>query len=99
MSRGECPNLVLNVRMPELQGGCFSDEHHLFFPKFDYRDIMSAEFRNLPENKEQICRWDHDERHANEPIPDKPSKSTCLGLLLQLTQKVAYTYLARNKKT
>lgn len=80
--RGECPNPRPDCHYAELKGGCFSDEHHLFFPRVDYHDIMGSEFRNLPENKEDICRWDHDEIHATELPPQKPDREHMLGAIV-----------------
>lgn len=80
--RGECPNPRPDCPYAELKGGCFSDEHHLFFPRVDYRGIIASEFRNLPENKEDICRWDHDEIHATTEPPERPSREYMLGALV-----------------
>lgn len=97
MSRGECPNPRPECPYAELQGGCFSDEHHLFYPRVDYRDIIGSEFRELPENKEQICRWDHDERHATEPIPDRPSREEMLGAIVTAMAN-GEIYLSKTKR-
>ena len=81
MSRGECPEPRPDCPYAGLRGGCFSDEHHLFFPEVDYRDIMGSEFRELAENKEYICRWDHDEIHATEMPPKRPPREQILGAI------------------
>lgn len=73
MAHGECPSPQTDCKYALLPEGCFSDEHHLYYPKRRYCGKMAIEFRELPENKEQLCRREHDERHATEPIPIKPS--------------------------
>lgn len=73
--KGECPSPKPNC---PYGGDCFSDLHHVYYPSIDYRDIIEREFRVLPENKEQKCRWEHEQRHAQEP-PDKPPKEYMLG--------------------
>lgn len=78
--RGECPNPQPDCRYAEL-GGCFSDTHHLFYPRRDYRRPTERDFRELPENKEQLCRAEHDERHATELPPTKPSSAEMLGAI------------------
>lgn len=51
---------------------CYSDQHHLFWPANRYKTGLEKRFRQLPENKEQTCRWEHDEAHFEAP-PIKPS--------------------------
>ena len=53
--------------------GCFEDVHHKFWPKSNYKTPIAQEFRNLPENKEKICRTVHNEQHSTNVIPEKPS--------------------------
>jgi hypothetical protein len=50
------------------------DTHHLWYPSNDYDDTLSAIFRNLPENKVEICRAAHEELHATQEEPVKPSR-------------------------
>lgn len=78
--KGECPNPRPDCKYAEL-GGCFSDTHHLFFPRRNYTSKVDREFRELPINKEQLCRAEHDERHATEPLPDKPTRDKMLGII------------------
>jgi hypothetical protein len=71
--RGECP--IPREDCPLLDdGGCFSDSHHIYFPKNHYRDTLESEFRELPENKQQLCRFEHDEIHAEVEQADKPER-------------------------
>lgn len=79
--RGECPTPRPDCPYANRPGGCFSDTDHLYFPALDYSGIMEAEFRELPENKQRICRWDHEQKHKEELPPEKPSKEYMLGAL------------------
>lgn len=77
--RGECLNE--NPDCPFYYEGCYTDTHHLFYPRRDYRTRVEKEFRELPENKEQLCRAVHNERHAMEGPPQKPSREEMLGAI------------------
>lgn len=52
---------------------CYSDQHHLYFPARDYRTPLEKRFRELPDNKEQLCRFLHDLAHFEE-APEKPTR-------------------------
>lgn len=51
---------------------CFVDTHHKYFPRRWYTTEAGIEFRNLPENKEDLCRNEHNELHRVTPPPRKP---------------------------
>lgn len=53
--------------------GCFEDVHHEFYPRHDYRTQIEKAFRELPENKQRMCRQQHNDIHATGDIPEKPS--------------------------
>jgi len=53
--------------------GCFEDVHHEFYPKNRYRTHIEKQFRELPENKQRMCRQQHNDIHATREIPEKPS--------------------------
>lgn len=78
--KGECPNPRPDCKYAEL-GGCFSDTHHLFYPRRSYTSKTEKAFRELPDNKEQLCRAEHDELHATERPPLKPSSAEILAAL------------------
>ena len=69
MSRESCPTPDSNCPLKK----CFGDVHHLYYPANQYRRPIEQEFRNLPENKEFLCRREHNERYATEQPPIKPS--------------------------
>lgn len=80
MARGKCS--------PEQREHCplmqhFSDEHHLFFPKRDYQTRVERDFRELPENKAQLCRYEHNQIHATGVIPEKPSRGDMIQAIAQ----------------
>lgn len=52
--------------------GCREDTHHEYWPSTDYQTALEHTFRNLEENKVEVCRRMHDEIHAGPP-PEKPS--------------------------
>lgn len=75
MSREACPRPKderAGCPWKDRKGGCYSDNHHLYWPASDYKTPLEKKFRWLPENQEQTCRWEHDEAHHELP-PEKPS--------------------------
>lgn len=80
MSVGPCPNPQENCpwfgrKAPKplrrtQEHGCFSDEDHII-PRFLGRQATEnnriiRKYINLPENRQQICRWEHDEKTADD---------------------------------
>lgn len=63
------------------KGGCREDEHHLYWPGNEYRGTVEKTFRNLPENKIQMCRRLHDVEHSLQP-PTKPDKDKMLETII-----------------
>lgn len=70
MARGECPQPREDCFQPE---GPYSDEHHKFYPAYRYAGWLACKFRNLPDNREQLCRCEHEEIQVLEP-PERPSR-------------------------
>jgi hypothetical protein len=52
---------------------CFEDLHHEAYPKSAYRTELEKKFRNNILNKVMMCRAIHDEEHAQQLPPKKPS--------------------------
>jgi hypothetical protein len=71
--KGECPNN--NTDCPYYETGCFSDTHHQMWPSDQFITPVERLFRELPENKEQLCRLEHDEIHATQEPPAKPRRT------------------------
>ena len=63
-----------NCRLRDTSG-CFEDVHHKQWPRSTYRRMgrLAMDFRNLDENKELTCRDRHNEKHATERPPERPS--------------------------
>lgn len=53
-------------------GRCREDTDHFYYPANQYTTPVERRFRDLPENKREICRTLHEERHATELPPPKP---------------------------
>lgn len=60
---------------------CREDIHHLYWPRKRYSDKVSRAFRNLAVNKVVICREAHDDIHASQLPPKKPSRNEMLEAL------------------
>ena len=61
---------------------CLITQHHLYWPRPDYTTKLEKDFRNLPQNKEPLSRCDHDELHATQDPPEKPSTDFMVGFLI-----------------
>lgn len=59
--------------------GCFEDVHHKKWPRRDYRTPVEKEYRELEDNKELSCRDRHNEIHATQRPPEKPSREEMLA--------------------
>ena len=78
MSYTPCEKANEACRFYETELGCVSNTHHTYYPKRRYTTAVEKEFRNLPENKEQMCMAEHLELHATERPPQKPSREIML---------------------
>ena len=69
--RGECPDPVPWCKYAE-RGGCFSDTDHIV-PRRLAASALTATFIELQENKQQLCRREHEDKTArgDEPLPDR----------------------------
>lgn len=70
----ECPYYDLEPPK-KLQGqeyGCYSDEDHIV-PQRLAVDALSRAYIHAPINKQQLCRWRHDEKTlaGDEPLPPR----------------------------
>jgi hypothetical protein len=55
------------------------DTDHVYFPRRNYRTSVERRFRELEDNKREICMALHAERHALitervDPLPEKPTR-------------------------
>lgn len=58
---------------PNYQEGCYTDKHHLYYPRAEYKTPLEKRFRSLGVNIVRLCRQDHDELHTTQTPPEKPS--------------------------
>ena len=65
---GECPNP--NPLCKYAERGCFSDTDHIV-PQRLATTALNAAYIDLPVNKQQLCRREHEEKTAagDEPLP------------------------------
>ena len=96
MAWGECENPRPECPYASRPTGCFSDVHHKYFPKNVYLDVVGSSYRELPQNKEQKCRWDHEELHKVEDGPEKPEEAQMLGEIA-LSQELGLINLSKYK--
>ena len=66
---GECPNPRADCPYAA-RGVCFSDTDHIV-PKRLAETTLAAVYIDLPANKQQLCRWEHEQKTASgdEPLP------------------------------
>lgn len=75
MKKGQpCPPEILqNCPVARLEGACYEDRHHVYWPASDYNGNIEKDFRQLEVNKVVVCRWLHNTVHALALPPEKPS--------------------------
>lgn len=66
---------------------CYADTHHFYWPKRKYKGGVERQFRELPENKAEICREFHDNIYATEAPPLKPTRSEMLQVISEAVIK------------
>lgn len=59
--------------------GCFEDVHHKVYPRREYKTGLPYRYRELPENKELTCRDRHNEIHATQAPPERPTREQMLA--------------------
>lgn len=79
--RRACAQAIESCPYAETKPGCYSDTHHLYYPRANYRTQLEKQFRELAVNKEQLCRYEHDQVHAENEPPLKPTREQMLGAL------------------
>lgn len=62
----------------ETELGCVKNTHHKLWPRNRYKTDVEKQFRQLPQNKEDMCMDEHRELHATTPPPPKPSHAEML---------------------
>ena len=74
--KGECH--LENEACPFYPNHCSSNTHHLYYPRKAYKTSVESKFRNLPENKRQLCAFAHILEHVDNAPPEKPSRDEML---------------------
>jgi hypothetical protein len=74
----DCPNASPECKYFKSKHGCRTNIDHYYWPARDYTTPIEKEFRELPENKDEKCMAEHDERHRTERPPQKPSRDEML---------------------
>lgn len=82
--RTPCPKQNRECPLFDTKAGCFADKHHIFWPAHYYRTPLEKDFRELPQNKELTCRDEHNEIHATEYPPKKPSTQEMIQAISQV---------------
>lgn len=63
--------------------GCVRRSHHIFYPASGYETKLEKQFRNLPENRVDMCRQVEEQIHRLQPEgPPKPTQELmqhCVG--------------------
>lgn len=72
------------------------DTHHLKWPSTEYQSALEHTYRNLDENKVEMCRRLHDIEHTLPP-PDKPSQAEMFEVVDVAVQESA-VYLSAAKR-
>lgn len=75
MTRTACPNANrVGCPVAERKGGCFADTDHIVPQRYKRMSLLVRKYIVTPENKQQICRWEHEEKTTHESpalIPDE----------------------------
>jgi len=77
----ECPNASESCKYWESKHGCRTNIHHEFYPACDYTTPIQKEFRELPENKEALCMYEHELKHRTETPPEMPTRDEMLMVI------------------
>lgn len=75
---------------------CFSDIHHLYFPGNMFKTMLERTFRELPINKREELRCEHDEIHAKNEPPEKPDIPTMRSAVVE-AYEAGEVYLSKRK--
>ena len=61
---------------------CMMTTHHLYYPAKDYTTRIERFFREMPENKTRLSWCEHQELHATQEPPVKPSEGLMADFIL-----------------
>lgn len=71
-ANADCPYYARPSRIKGVEHGCFSDQDHIV-PQRLASTALATLFIQSPENKQQLCRSEHDKKthEGDEPLPDR----------------------------
>lgn len=87
MTRKHCENINEGCKYFATEIGCHSDQHHLYSQTTAKQlGHIAKKFCELPENKVQLCRVEHEELHATtEPLEFPPTH-----IMLSIIEQARY---------
>lgn len=56
-----------------LEGECYEDDHHKYWPSNEYKTRTEKQFRTLGSNVIRMCRFIHNTLHATTLPPEHPT--------------------------
>lgn len=77
---------------------CFEDIHHVYYPASQYVGYIATHFRSSEDNKQQMCRQRHQDLHAAQPPPEKPTKEYMAGFLIEHEHKLGTSGIKQIRK-
>lgn len=78
----QCPSPIEGCKYANTPE-CLLTKHHLYWPSPDYTTKIEKDFRNLEQNiQREVPRCEHDEIHATQDPPEKPSTDFMVGFLI-----------------
>ena len=101
MSRGICPKpLEARAGCPvaERPGSCFSDIDHRTPQRFKSIGWLVRHYINTPDNKERLCRWEHEQKSALESADLIPDDMTMLDAVTRAVESGYFHFNARNQR-
>jgi hypothetical protein len=77
---GCSPEMIERCRVFRVEGRCYEDTHHGYWPERDYKSDVEKEFVRLAINQTVMCRALHQEEHVKPP-PVKPTRDQMLEVI------------------
>ena len=96
MSRKPCPRMdKAGCPVAERSIGCYSDRDHIVPQRYKTLGWLVSKYIYTPENIEQKCRWEHEQKTTTESIELVPTAEYMVGAV-----RSAYDsgYLTLNKR-
>jgi hypothetical protein len=101
MSRGICPKPLearADCPVAERPGGCFSDIDHRTPQRFKNLGWLVRWYINTPDNKERLCRWEHEQKSATESAELIPEETVMLDAISRAVESRYFNFNPRNQR-